>query len=124
MALADPVVGSVSNSGILGGRYSDNNHFGVVPTLLVGLTLVLAMLAQRFASIIAMQLAALFALESLEQLAAGGRLLGGTAWLGGPVAFSLSVHAFTPRLRSSGIRTSIGPPQRSGSTGATRRPGG
>jgi hypothetical protein len=124
-ALADPVVESVSNTGILGGRYADNDHLGVMPTLLVGLLLVLEILALRFLEVLrqsrqaqrsgdalvdiagrfatrsaaqdlpyvfAMQLAALFVLESGEQLAAGGKLLGGTAWLGGPVIFSLIVH--------------------------------
>ncbi len=32
-------------------------------------------------------------MESVEQLAFGGKLLGGTAWLGGPVFFSLAMHA-------------------------------
>jgi hypothetical protein len=44
-------------------------------------------------SVLVLQFAALFAMESGEQLFAGGRLLGGTAWLGGPVLFSLSMHA-------------------------------
>jgi hypothetical protein len=45
------------------------------------------------ASILGLQLVALFAMESAEQLAFGGKLLGGTAWLGGPMLFSLVVHA-------------------------------
>lgn len=43
--------------------------------------------------VFAMQLCALFAMESVEQLTFGGRLLGGTVWLGGPVLLSLLVHA-------------------------------
>ncbi len=43
--------------------------------------------------VLALQFAALFTMESVEQLAFGGRLLGGSAWLGGPVAFSLIAHA-------------------------------
>ena len=43
--------------------------------------------------VLCFQLAALFCMESIEQLAFGGKLLGGTAWLGGPVFFSLAMHA-------------------------------
>ena len=43
--------------------------------------------------VFALQLSALFLMESAEQLAFGGKLLGGTAWLGGPVVFSLLAHA-------------------------------
>ena len=32
--LGDPVVELVSNTGIVGGNYADDNHLGVVPTLL------------------------------------------------------------------------------------------
>jgi hypothetical protein len=41
-----------------------------------------------------MQLAVLFLMESTEQLLVGGTLLGGTVWLGGPIVFSLAMHAF------------------------------
>ena len=41
----------------------------------------------------ALQLSALFVMESGEQFVASGHLLGGTAWLGGPVLFSLLAHA-------------------------------
>jgi hypothetical protein len=123
-ALADPVVESVSNTGIFGGHYADNNHIGIIPALLVGLVLVLEVLTLRFMdlwrhaangsrgrrvddakdfaaapvardipAVLVMQLAALFLLESAEQVALGGRLLGGTAWLGGPILFSLLTHA-------------------------------
>jgi hypothetical protein len=50
-------------------------------------------LRRDLAFVLVLQFAALFAMESVEQLLAGGRLLGGTAWLGGPVAFSLLTHA-------------------------------
>jgi len=39
------------------------------------------------------QLAALFAMETTEQIAAFGHAMGGTVWLGGPVAISLLIHA-------------------------------
>jgi thiol:disulfide interchange protein len=32
-------------------------------------------------------------MESVEQLFFGGKLLGGTVWLGGPIAFSVLTHA-------------------------------
>jgi hypothetical protein len=114
----------VSNSGIFGGGFADNNHLGVVPTLLAGAFLVAEMFALRFIEawrrstnspsdslidiardigsgsvardfpvIYLLQLLALFAMESAEQLAAGGKLLGGTAWLGGPILLSLIAHA-------------------------------
>ena len=40
-----------------------------------------------------MQLVVLFSMESLEQLAVRGHLLGGMLWLGGPIAAGLLVHA-------------------------------
>lgn len=121
-ALGDPVVESVANTGVLGGRYADNNHLSVIPALVVGASLVLIVLAARcidvlrsaassgdwlleaariFAArspsrdvpaVFVMQLVALFLMESSEQLALGGKLLGGTAWLGGPIVFSLLAH--------------------------------
>jgi len=45
------------------------------------------------ALVFTLQLAALFAMESAEQLAVGGKLLGGNAWLGGPILFALLAHA-------------------------------
>ncbi len=123
-ALADPLVETVANTGILGGGYADNNHTSVIPALVAGAVLALevtllralgtcgllgpgrrnwiAELATRacprsFARdlplVLLLQLVALFLMESIEQLAFGGRLSGGTAWLGGPVLFSLCVHA-------------------------------
>jgi hypothetical protein len=127
-ALGDALVESISNTGIFGTRYFDNNHLSVVPTLIAGGALALegavarcvalyrcALDARRDArrdwlgdaatsiathpplrdvpAVFAMQLVALFAMESSEQLLFGGKLLGGTAWLGGPVLFSLGLHA-------------------------------
>lgn len=121
--LGDPVVESVSNTGIFG-HYVDNNHLGVVPTLLAGAVVIVEVLVLRFVEawrrstdrsrdslidiardfgsrsvardfpvIFALQLLSLFAMESGEQLLGGGKLLGGTAWLGGPILFSLIAHA-------------------------------
>jgi hypothetical protein len=121
--LGDPAVESVSNTGIFG-HYVDNNHLGVVPTLLAGAVVIAEVLVLRFVEawrrstnrsggslidiarnfgsrsvardfpvIFALQLLSVFAMESGEQLVAGGKLLGGTAWLGGPILFSLIAHA-------------------------------
>ncbi len=124
-ALGDPLVETVSNTGIFGTHYSDTNHLSVVPTLVAGLLLLLVIIglrcvemckdsaggrndwlvdvatavstrspAQDFPCVFGMQLGALFVMESTEQVLLGGKLLGGTIWLGGPVAFSLLSHAF------------------------------
>lgn len=110
--LGDPVVESVSNTGIFG-HYVDNNHLGVVPTLLAGAVVIAEVLVLRFVEawrrstnrsrgslidiardfgsrsvardfplIFGLQLLSVFAMESGEQLVAGGKLLGGTSWLG------------------------------------------
>ncbi len=120
-ALADPLVETVANTGILGPGYSDNDHASVLPALLAGAVLLLFVivarcfgllyhastcrLALRIARQIAarapladlpyvllLQFAALFAMESSEQLFFDGRLAGGTAWLGGPIWFSIFMH--------------------------------
>jgi hypothetical protein len=46
-----------------------------------------------FPALYATQLLVLFSIESVEQVAMNGKLSGGTVWLGGPVLFSLSLHA-------------------------------
>jgi hypothetical protein len=122
-ALGDSIVESLSNAGIFGGSYHDDDHLSVVPTLLIGAIVVLEiavtrcfeLLRQRpaasrgwivdlatnvstrnpirdFPLVFALQIAALFAMESGEQLA-NGKLLGGTLWLGGPPLASLIAHA-------------------------------
>lgn len=45
-----------------------------------------------FPFIAGMQFAALFSMESAEQVLAGGRLTGGLGWLGGPVPVGVSAH--------------------------------
>jgi len=125
-AIGDPLVETISNSGVFGQGYHDDNHLSVIPALVAGGALALGVIVARCRSLVrrrsplrrgdwlvesatdiaqhsplydipfvlAMQFAALFAMESVEQLACGERLLGGTVWLGGPVAFSLLTHAF------------------------------
>ena len=48
--------------------------------------------------VLALQIAALYVMESAEQLLLGGRFLGGATWLGGPVWFSLLAHAIAAAL--------------------------
>jgi hypothetical protein len=123
-ALGDAFVESVSNSGIFGRGYSDDNRASVLPTLLLGGLVALEVLRRRcsemldvrvaprtdwlvdfarryargspasdLAVVLGLQFAALFAMESAEQLAFGGKLPVGFAWLGGPMVFSLLAHA-------------------------------
>src|ERR1700683_3054952 len=47
VAIADPLVETIANAGWVGGRYHDDNHLGVVPTMLVGAMLVLDLLVLR-----------------------------------------------------------------------------
>jgi hypothetical protein len=123
-AAGDALVETISDSGILGPGYNDNNHLSVIPALVAGALLGLIVISVRTFSlfrrgsalrrdwllegatnlaresplrdipiVLGLQSAALFAMESIEQLAFGGKLLGGIVWLGGPVAFSLITHA-------------------------------
>jgi hypothetical protein len=124
-AAGDALVETISNTGIFGRGFDDNNHLSVIPALVAGLLLWFTITAARSFSlfrrgstlgrgdwliesatnlaresplrdmplVLGLQLLSLFAMESIEQLAFGGRLLGGTVWLGGPIAFSLITHA-------------------------------
>ncbi len=119
-ALADPIVESLANAGVFGGHFSDNNHLSVIPALVIGGIFSLVALAldawnasrasndwlvevakgfsrrspvDDLPCVFLLQILALFIMESAEQLAFSGKLLGGTAWLGGPVIVSLIVHA-------------------------------
>jgi hypothetical protein len=124
-AAGDAFVETVSNSGVLGRGYDDNNHLSVIPAIVAGTILALVVIAARchafsrhiaasrsgdwlvagagrfarrapFADVpfvVALQFVALFAMESIEQVALDGKLLGGSAWLGGPIVFALLAHA-------------------------------
>jgi hypothetical protein len=122
-AFGDWAVESAANAGAFGGGYRDHDQSGVVPALLGGLFLIMesavvraailwrksgtasrrgiidvaAHMATRsrgdFALIFTLQIAVVFAIEQLEALAGGGSAPQGTAWLGGPPAVSLAVHA-------------------------------
>lgn len=121
-AIADPLVETIANTGMLGRGYSDNDHASVVPTLLVGSMLLLLAIAARCLGlvcracvyrrwvagiarhlsarpaladlpyIVLLQFVALFIMESCEHLLYDGRLAGGIAWLGGPIWFSIATH--------------------------------
>jgi hypothetical protein len=121
-ALADPLVETIANAGLVGPGYSDDNHLSVLPTLVAGGLLALLVIGTRSVAllrhdfgpqrwmmqaarqisnqaplrdlplVLALQFGILFIMESGEQLAVGGRLAGGTAWLGGPIWFSVAAH--------------------------------
>jgi hypothetical protein len=113
-AIADPLVEGVSNAGWFGrGLYTDHSNLDVLPTLALGAILVVLYLVLRvrrdllqasddalhttvsrlLVPIFALQLALLASMETLEQIAVAGHSLGRTVWLGGPIWFSLGVHA-------------------------------
>ncbi|HEX8805879.1 MAG TPA: hypothetical protein VF741_02975 [Candidatus Aquilonibacter sp.] len=113
-AIADPCVEGASNAGWFGqGNFTDRSTLDVIPALLSGgllLGIYLALRVRRellrasnealranvgrlLPAILGLQLAVLFVMETCEQLLVYGRVFGGTVWLGGPVWFSLSVHA-------------------------------
>lgn len=121
-AIGDVLVETISNTGVIGRGYSDDNHLSVIPTLIAGgacaLLLVcgrcfallraptehrrwLAGMAAQISDrssmqdlplVLVLQFVALFVMESVEQLCFGGKLLGGTLWLGGPIWFSVLAH--------------------------------
>ena len=121
-AIADPFVESISNTGIFGGHFHDDNHLGVIPTMFACALLLLELLILRFIDVwrgsahrsrtladfargltprsfardlpyvFAFQLAVVFGMENAEQLAVSGHFVGDATWLGGPIAFSLIAH--------------------------------
>ncbi|HUA10356.1 MAG TPA: hypothetical protein VMA98_13900 [Candidatus Acidoferrales bacterium] len=113
-AIADPLVEAASNAGWFGSaNFTDHSNLDVIPALLsgailLGIALVLRVrrellrassealrthLARLLPAVFMLQLGVLFAMETIEQTVVAGRALGGSIWLGGPVWFSLSVHA-------------------------------
>jgi hypothetical protein len=116
-ALGAPCVEGLSNSGAFGpGAWTDRSNADVVPMLCLALlfacTFVIA-LARRAVdptqaaalrtdaapsgtnavAAFALQIALLFAMETVEQIVVWGHPLGGTVWLGGPLLVSLAIHA-------------------------------
>ena len=110
-AVADPVVEFASNAGWFGpGNFTDRSNLDVFPALVVGIG-VLALyligtaravlagtaLPRRIGSflpaIFVLQIAALYVMETTEQLIVGGHTLGPAVWLEGPLFASLAIHA-------------------------------
>jgi hypothetical protein len=108
-AVTDPLLEALSNRGTFGpGRFTDGSNADVLPALALGLLFVMAWIAARIKpalvgdidlrfslalpGVLALQIPCLFAMESLEQLAVYGHLLGGTIWLGAPVLAALIGH--------------------------------
>jgi hypothetical protein len=112
----DPLVEALAGAGAFGPGYADHNHLGVVPVLLAALALLVAVFAlgcyrwryrARFGrlhamhaiglldlpAILAVQLAAVFGMESLEAALVRAPLQPGLEWLGGPVPLSLAIDA-------------------------------
>ncbi len=113
-AVADPLVEAASNAGWFGpGTFTDHSNLDVLPALALGTALVLLHLAERVRRELmrasgtalgahvwglvplafSVQIVVVYGMETLEQIVVAGHPLGGTVWLGGPIWFSLCVHA-------------------------------
>jgi hypothetical protein len=110
-ALADPIVEFASNSGWFGsGSFTDHSNVDILPALLVGVSLLAFYMVRRaravlagevlqrgvalsLPAIFALQLVALYVMETAEQLVVWRHVLSRTAWLGGPLPMSLTIHA-------------------------------
>lgn len=121
-ALGDASIERASTAGWFGaGRYTDGSTADLLPALLIGLVVVAFNIAFRtYASLgrgrssrsllqaseeafscgttrllplaFAFQIAVLFVMETIEQFVVCHHGLGGTVWLGGPIAVSLCTH--------------------------------
>jgi hypothetical protein len=58
-------------------------------------------------AVAAVQIVALYLMETTEQLAVFGHPLGGTVWLGGPVGASLTIHLFLAVICAFALSTSL-----------------
>jgi hypothetical protein len=120
-AIADIIVETASNSGLFGSQnFTDHSTLDILPTIFGAMLLVGACIAFRVYRAIATtstvrqsvrraveattigstlpwifttQILVLFTMENIEQLVVYGHALGGTIWLGGPIAVALFVHA-------------------------------
>jgi hypothetical protein len=121
-AIADVIVERASNAGAFGSaNFTDHSNLDIVPMLVIGAVFVAGSIALRIRAalglgsgsklldasraalsdgivrllpaIFAMQLVALYAMESAEQFVVSGHTLGGTIWLGGPAWASLAAQA-------------------------------
>jgi len=121
-ALADALVEALSDAGVFGPDvYTDRSYADMMPALSVGILLAVAFtlaLARRISTpdapapgwvrraadatrlapaqlivTFGLQIGALCAMETLEQVAVWGHPLGGNLWIGGPIPISLALHA-------------------------------
>jgi hypothetical protein len=110
-AVADPVVEFASNAGWFGpGSFTDRSYLDVFPALVAGAGILALYLIGRAPAVLAgtalprrvvtlvpaifaLQIVALYVMETAEQLIVGGRTLGTAVWLGGPIVASLTIHA-------------------------------
>lgn len=124
-SVTDPIVEALSNSGVFGsGRLTDHSSLDVIPAAILAALICAAVvisrardswmsrwaphvgarsLPQMLPAIFAMQMAALFGMETLEQIVVSGHPLGGALWLGGPVLVSLLLHAAACVLTTFGL---------------------
>jgi hypothetical protein len=109
-ALADPIVEFASNAGCFGaGRFTDRSNVDVAPAIAVGAALLVWYLVAKAHVVLAgralprriapllpivfgLQMTALWAMETTEQLALYGHVIAPEVWLGGPPAYSLAIH--------------------------------
>jgi arginine exporter protein ArgO len=82
-------------------RAADGEH---VPSARACRRLTPAGIAWRLGAMYAVQIAALWTMETLEQYLVFGHGFGGTIWLGGPTAVSLAVHALLCVATAFGAR--------------------
>jgi hypothetical protein len=114
-AIADPLLEALSNAGFFGpGNYTDHSTLDVLPVLGIGALLAVLHLSIHVSHLLrnagldasetlwallpwifVAQIAALYGMETVEQIVIGGHALGGAVWLGAPVAISLAAHAAT-----------------------------
>jgi hypothetical protein len=114
-AIADPLLETASNAGLFGpGNYTDHSTLDVLPVLCAGTLPALLHLSLRVLQLLrnadlaagealwsllpwifAAQIVVLYGMETTEQIVTAGHALGGTIWLGAPVAVSLCAHAAT-----------------------------
>jgi hypothetical protein len=132
-AVTDPIVEAASNAGFFGrGSFTDHSNLDVMPALALAAFAVLAwavfllrrgygtddrapaaFLRAFMPAIFALQILVLFTMESAEQCAVYGHLLGGTIWMGAPVLAALGAHfagallftAIVGRIASRSLRT-------------------
>lgn len=120
--IGDIVLESASTSGLFGaGNFTDGSLVDIVPALAIGVCAALAyavvavkrVLAQNcwgsaltrwsaatdagrhrlFPFVLVLQFAALFSMESIEEVVVRGHLLGPTIWLGAPAPIAILTHA-------------------------------